>query len=99
LEPIVHLEVTVPSDKLGDISSDLNGRRGRVEGMDDAGGGFQTIRAKIPLVEVMTYGRSLSSMTGGQGSFSIEPSHYEIMPPNEQAKVVAAAEKEKEDEE
>ena len=98
LEPIVQAEITVPEDKLGDITSDLNSRRGRVEGMDGIPGGFQVIHAKVPLAEVMTYARSLSSMTGGQGSFTLELSHYETVPPNEQAKIVAAAKKEEEDE-
>lgn len=99
LEPIVKIEITVPGDKFGDITSDLNSRRGRVEGMDSAPGGFQSITAKVPLSEVTTYARSLSSMTGGQGSFAVEPSHYDLMPPNEQAKIVAAAGKLKDDEE
>jgi len=99
LEPIVKLEITVPGDKFGDITSDLNSRRGRVEGMDTAPGGYQTIIAKAPLAEVTTYARSLSSVTGGRGSFTMEFSHYEIMPGNEQAKVVAAAAKHKEEEE
>jgi len=98
LEPIVNMEITVPGDKLGDITSDLNTRRGRMEGMDGAPGGFQVVRAKAPLAEVMTYARSLSSMTGGQGSFSLEFSHYELVPPNEQQKIVAAAKKVDEDE-
>jgi elongation factor G len=93
LEPIVTMEITVPGDKLGDITSDLNTRRGRMEGMDGAPGGYQVIRAKAPLAEVMTYARALSSMTGGQGSFSLEFSHYEMVPPNEQQKIVAAAKK------
>lgn len=91
LEPIVQVEITVPGEKLGDITSDLNGRRGRVEGMDGAPGGYQVITAKAPLSEIMTYARSLSSMTGGQGSFTMEFSHYDVMPPNEQSKVVAAS--------
>jgi elongation factor G len=99
LEPIVTAEITVPADKLGDITSDLNGRRGRVEGMDNAPGGFQVIRAKAPLSEMMTYARSLSSMTGGQGSFTLEFSHYDTVPPNEQQKIVAAAQKHEEEEE
>lgn len=99
LEPIVTAEITVPSEKLGDITSDLNGRRGRVEGMDGAPGGFQVIRAKAPLSEMMTYARSLSSMTGGQGSFTLEFSHYDVVPPNEQQKIVAAAQMHKEEEE
>ncbi len=99
LEPIVKLEILVPGDKFGDITSDLNGRRGRVEGMDTAPGGYQTIIAKAPLSEVTTYARSLQSVTGGRGSFTMEFSHYEIMPANEQAKVVASAAKHKEDDE
>ena len=99
LEPIVKVEITIPGAKLGDITSDLNSRRGRVEGMDSAPGDFQTIIAKVPLSEASTYARSLSSMTGGQGSFTMEFSHYELMPSNEQQKVVAAAGKMKEEEE
>jgi elongation factor G len=91
LEPIVKLEITVPDAFLGDITSDLNTRRGRMEGMDNAGGGFQVVLAKVPLAEVTTYSRSLSSMTGGQGSYSYEFSHYEQVPPQEQSKIVAAA--------
>ncbi len=91
LEPIVAIEITVPGDKLGDITGDLNTRRGRMEGMDGAPGGNQVIHAKVPLAEVMTYARSLSSMTGGQGSFTMELSHYEIVPPQEQQKIIAAA--------
>jgi elongation factor G len=97
LEPIVEMEITVPSDKIGDITSDLNTRRGRMEGMDEAPGGFTVVRAKAPLAEVMTYARNLSSMTGGQGSFTLEFSHYEMVPPNEQAKIVAAAAKEEDE--
>eukprot|EP00913_Durusdinium_trenchii_P008971 g8437.t1 len=98
LEPIVSIEITVPGDKLGDITSDLNTRRGRMEGMDGAPGGYQILHAKVPLAEVMTYARSLSSMTGGQGSFTMELSHYEVVPPNEQSKIVAAAKKAAEEE-
>ncbi|MGD9857647.1 MAG: elongation factor G, partial [Planctomycetaceae bacterium] len=93
LEPIVDMEITIPGDKIGDITSDLNTRRGRMEGMDEASGGFTVVRAKAPLAEVMTYARNLSSMTGGQGSFTLAFSHYEMVPPNEQAKIVAAAKK------
>ena len=96
LEPIVQMEITVPGDKLGDISSDLTTRRGRMEGMDTAPGGFQILHAKAPLAEVMTYSRSLSSLTGGEGSFSYKLSHYEVVPPNEQVKVIAAYKAEKE---
>ncbi len=62
-----------------------------MEGMDNAGSGLQVVKAKAPLAEVINYSRSLSSMTGGQGSFSYELSHYEPMPPQEQTRVVAAS--------
>jgi elongation factor G len=91
LEPIVHLDVTIPQEKLGDITSDLNTRRGRMEGMDGAPGGMTVVKARAPLAEVMTYARSLSSMTGGQGSFTMEFSHYEPLPAFEQQKIVAGA--------
>lgn len=98
LEPIVSIEITIPADKLGDITSDLTTRRGRMEGMDSAPGGFQVVKGMVPLAEVQDYARGLSSMTGGQGSYTYEPSHYEVVPANEQTKIIAAAEKEKEEE-
>jgi elongation factor G len=98
LEPIVNIEVTVPSDNVGDISSDMSGRRGRVLGMNSAGGGMQTISAEVPLAEVTTYARSLSSITGGQGSYTIEFSHYDIVPGNVQQDIIKAAKLEEEEE-
>ena len=89
LEPIVKIEVTVPGDNVGDISSDMSGRRGRVLGMDSAGGGLQTVTAEVPLAEVTTYARSLSSISGGQGSYTIELSHYDVVPPNVQQEIIA----------
>ena len=91
LEPIVVLHITVPSEKLGDINSDLSGRRGRVLGMDSAGAGMQTVTAEAPLSEVTTYARSLSSMTGGQGSFTMEFSRYEVVPGNVQKEIIDKA--------
>ncbi|MBL9083909.1 MAG: elongation factor G [Planctomycetales bacterium] len=91
LEPIVKLHVTVPSAKLGDISSDMSGRRGRVSGMESAGGDMQTVEAEVPLSEVTTYARSLSSITGGQGSFTMEFSHYEAVPGNVQKQIIDKA--------
>jgi len=99
LEPIVDIEITVPGDKLGDITSDLNSRRGRVQGMDSLPGDNQVIRAQVPLAEVTTYARALSSMTGGQGSYTMEFSHYDVVPPNVQKEIVdRAAVKEEEEE-
>ncbi len=98
LEPIVKIEVTMPGDNVGDISSDMSGRRGRVLSMDSAGGDLQTVIAEVPLAEVTTYARSLSSITGGRGSYSIELSHYDIVPSNIQQEIIAAAKvKEEED--
>jgi len=98
LEPIVKIEITVPGNNVGDISSDMSGRRGRVLGMDSAGGGMQTVTAEVPLAEVTTYARSLSSITGGQGSYTMELSHYDTVPGNVQKEITEkAAVKEEED--
>jgi elongation factor G len=91
LEPIVKMAVTVPEANVGDVYSDMSGRRGRVLGSDSAGGNMQTVEAEVPLAEVTTYARSLSSMTGGQGSYTLEFSHYDIVPPNVQQEIVAKA--------
>ncbi|HWA99458.1 MAG TPA: elongation factor G, partial [Pirellulales bacterium] len=99
LEPIVTIHVTVPGAKLGDINSDMSGRRGRVIGMDSAGGDLQTVTAVVPLAEVTTYARSLSSITGGQGSFTMEFSHYDVVPGNVQKEIVEKAVLAKEEEE
>ena len=99
LEPIVTLRVTVPGNKLGDVSSDMSGRRGRVLGMETAGGDLQTVIAEAPLAELTSYARSLSSLTAGQGSYSMEFSRYELVPGHVQKEVVEKAVlKEEEDE-
>jgi elongation factor G len=99
LEPIVRMEITVPNSNLGDINSDMSGRRGRVLGMDSAGGDLQTIIAEVPLAEVTTYARTLSSVTGGQGSYTIEFSHYDVVPGNVQKEIIDKAKLEEEEEE
>jgi len=99
LEPLVILHVTVPGSKLGDISSDMSGRRGRVLGMANAGGDLQTVTAEVPLAEVTTYARSLSSLTGGQGSFTMEFSRYDVVPGNVQKEIVDKAVLKEEEEE
>ena len=99
LEPIVTLHVTVPGTKLGDINSDLSGRRGRVLGMDSAGGDLQTVTAEVPLAEVTSYARALSSMTGGQGSFTMEFARYDLVPPNVQKEIVDKNQHKEEEEE
>jgi elongation factor G len=99
LEPIVKMAITVPDNNVGDVYSDMSGRRGRVVGSDSAGGNLQTVHAEVPLAEVTTYARSLSSMTGGQGSYTMEFSHYDVVPPNVQQDILAKAKMEEEEEE
>ncbi|MGH7175801.1 MAG: elongation factor G [Tepidisphaeraceae bacterium] len=89
LEPIVHMEVTVPEDKVGTITGDLSGKRGRIQGQDFVGGGMAVVKAQAPLAEVMQYQSQLKSVTGGQGSFAMELSHYDPVPPQVQQHIVA----------
>ncbi len=88
LEPIVDMEITVPMEKFGDISADLSTRRGHITGMEALPGGQQVIKATVPLSEVLTYATQLKSMTGGQGSYSMEFKSYEPVPPNVQHQIV-----------
>jgi elongation factor G len=97
LEPIVNIEVTLPTEKMGDIMADLSGRRGRIQGTDTLPGNLSLIKASIPLGEVMDYARSLGSITGGHGSYTIEPSHYDVVPGNVQQQIIDRAKKAKED--
>ena len=82
----------MPVGNVGDVSSDLSGRRGQMVGMDSAGGGMTTVEAKAPLAEVMTYARTLSSMTGGQGSYTMEFTHYDVVPGNVQQQIICEGE-------
>ena len=95
LEPIMEITVTTPEDYMGDVMGDLNSKRGRVLGMDSKGKN-QVIKAHVPLAEFQTYDPDLRSMTGGRGKFTLEFSHYEIMPTQEANKVIEAANSEKE---
>jgi elongation factor G len=98
LEPIVVMEITVPSHFMGDIASDLSGRRGRILGQDMLPGNMITVKAQAPLSEVMQYNSQLRSVTGGQGSYTMEFSHYEPVPAMVQQQIVANAAKAKEEE-
>ncbi|MGP1309640.1 MAG: elongation factor G [Phycisphaerales bacterium] len=89
LEPFVDLEVSVPADKMGDITSDLIGKRGRVLTTDMAPGDMCLIKATAPLSELDNYAGRLKSMTGGVGSFVMEYSHDEVAPPQVQQHVAA----------
>ena len=96
LEPIVNMEVTIPAENMGDITGDLASRRGRVSGQDMLAGNMVVIKAQVPLAEVTQYNNQLKSVTGGRGSYSMELSHYEAVPPNVQQQVVAQYAKKKE---
>jgi elongation factor G len=98
LEPIMNVEITVPENNAGDIMGNLNGRRGRVQGMDPKGGST-AIRAQVPLSEMLTYASDLTSMTQGRGTYSMEYSHYEIVPQPIADKIVAAHKPSAEEEE
>jgi elongation factor G len=90
LEPVMQVEVYTPSDHAGDLMGDLNGRRGRIAGMDTRGA-MTVIRAQVPMSEMLTYEQHLTSATGGRGSYHMEYSHYEEVPHAAQAKIIAAA--------
>ncbi len=94
LEPIMNVEVYAPSDFAGDLMGDLNGRRGRISGMDTRGG-MTVIKAQVPMAEMLTYEQQLTSATGGRGSYHMEYSHYEEAPSMVQQKIIAAAKAEK----
>jgi elongation factor G len=88
LEPIMKVEVTMPEDYMGDVIGDLNSRRGRVEGMDDLGGG-KIVRAFVPLSEMFGYSTDLRSRTQGRGNYSMFFERYEQVPKSVQEKVLA----------
>ena len=88
LEPIMKVEVTMPEEYMGDVIGDLNSRRGRVEGMDDIGGG-KMVRAFVPLAEMFGYSTDLRSKTQGRGNYSMFFEKYEPVPKNVQEKVLA----------
>lgn len=91
LEPYVTLEVTVPDEFMGDVTGDLNGRRGRILGVDTGGAGRQVIRAHVPEAEVLQYSSQLRSMTQGKGTFEAHHSHYEEVPEHLAAPIIAAS--------
>ena len=84
LEPIVNVEITAPEPKMGDIAGDISSKRGQISGTDAVAPGTVAIKAQVPLSELNNYQARLKSVTAGQGSFSLELSHYEPVPPNVQ---------------
>ena len=98
LEPVYDVEVLVPAEYMGDVMSDLQGRRGMIMGMESEGN-YQVLRAKVPLKEMATYSTSLSSITGGSGSFVMSFSSYELVPTDVQDKLIKEFEAKQKDEE
>jgi elongation factor G len=94
LEPVMNVEVYAPSDFAGDLMGDLNGRRGRIAGMDTRGA-MTIIKAQVPMAEMLTYEQHLTSATGGRGSYHMEYSHYDEVPSHLQTKIIAAAKAER----
>ncbi len=97
LEPVLHIEVTVPTDNQGDIMGDMNKRRGRVIGVDQLSGGMCRVIGEVPESEVMKYATDLRAMTQGRGSYTTNFERYEEVPPFQAQKIIAAAEKENEE--
>jgi elongation factor G len=90
IEPVMNMEIIVPSDHVGDIMGDINSKRGKIQGIDP-GDDTQTIRAYVPMAEVLNYAADLTSMTGGQGMFVMEYDHYEDVPEHLMQKIIDEA--------
>ena len=90
LEPVMRVEIEAPEDFAGALIADLNGRRGRVQGMDGSGT-VTIIRAEVPMAEMLTYGATLTAMTQGRGSFRMEMDHYDVVPQLLSEKILATA--------
>jgi elongation factor G len=97
LEPVYDVEVFAPSDRLGDVMSDLQGRRAIIMGMQSENG-FEKLSAKVPLKELSSYSTSLSSLTGGRASFGMKFSAYELVPADIQDKLLKEYEATKKEE-
>src|SRR5437868_7342294 len=96
LEPIMDIDVTVPDEAVGAVNGDLNSRRGRLQGMEPKGG-MTTIKAEVPMSEILTYSQSLTSLTGGRGDYHMAFARYEEVPAHIAQKVIAEAKQEKEE--
>ena len=96
LEPIATVAVHVPDEQMGDIIGDLNSKRGHIQGMEPGGDGTTTVRAQVPMAEMLRYASDLRSLTGGRGTFELEFSHYAEVPSHIADKVTVEARKQKE---
>jgi elongation factor G len=96
LEPIMQLEVTAPDETVGAVNGDLNSRRGRLQGMEPAAG-MTTIKAEVPMAEILTYAQALTSMTGGRGDYSMHFLRYEEVPTHVAQKIIEQTKREREE--
>ena len=94
LEPVMNVEIYTPGEFAGDLMGDLNGRRGRIEGMEPRGT-MTAIKAQVPMAEMLTYEQQLTSATGGRGAYHMEFSHYEEVPTHLHSKIISAAKAER----
>ena len=90
IEPVMNMEIVVPNDHVGDVMGDLNAKRGKIQGIDPEEDS-QTIRAYVPMAEVLNYAADLTSITGGRGMFVMEFDHYEDVPDNLMKKIIDSA--------
>jgi elongation factor G len=97
LEPIMELDVSVPDDAVGAVNGDLNSRRGRLLGMEPAGG-MTTIKAEVPMAEILTYSQALTSLTGGRGDYHMHFLHYDEVPTHIAQKIIEETKKAREEE-
>ena len=98
LEPVMSVEIYVPDDNTGDVMGDLNSRRGRIQGMEPQGNGYQLIKAEVPLAEMLEFSSQLNSITSGKGYFTMKFSHYDEVPRNLQEKIIQERKAELEEE-
>ena len=96
LEPIMELEVTTPDEAVGAVNGDLNSRRGRLQGMEPQGG-MTSIKAEVPMAEILTYAQALTSMTGGRGDYHMHFLRYDEVPTHIAQKIIEETKKEKEE--
>jgi elongation factor G len=96
LEPIMEIEVSTPDEAVGAVNGDLNSRRGRLQGMEPRGG-MTSIKAEVPMAEILTYSQALTSMTGGRGDYHMHFLRYEEVPSHIAQKIIEEAKKEKEE--
>jgi elongation factor G len=97
LEPIMELEVTVPEDAVGAVNGDLNSRRGRLQGMEPRAG-MTTIKAEVPMAEILTYSQVVTSLTGGRGDYHMHFLRYDEVPTHIAQKIIDETKKAREEE-